>query len=683
MQRDGLEQLSRYTSPVIFSFRTRPLEWAFCSLLVFSVLWRGGKSIDATWIAAIVVSILFLCGWVSDRCDPAARSKRLQESMCPSWIHSLALAAIGWSILSYITSRTRNYGLDEVIRTIVYLLTFLWIVRLREQGKGEWMEKIFPQTIALTAVIAALAGIVIYLFQPVSRFTGMFFDPRFHTDYWPNAWAEFLLIALPMLLVCILRSGNKRMMWIAGGVLLLTALYLSYSRGGMLAFGGECLLLLLIVAIQARDSIPLSRQLRMNAVKIGAILIGCLFCVSILSVSLNAIRSTRYNVESISDKIAFKASEGASSVNERAQFWEQAVDMIREKPWTGYGPYSFRFVQPAGMTSVLATADHPHNAFLKIAAERGLPAAAFFTILILSILISGLYRVLRGNTMSTPLLTGALLAATGVLLHIMIDYNLQFMGIGLPFFALLGFLTPLYPATDARRASFVRWKTRRRLADASALVATLLLIITIREGWYLVTSSFGRHSAASGDSETAQQWFAISKAEMFSRDLLLSEAQIHLQRSATGAALKSISEYQTLNAYDARAWRLRGETLLLSGQYNEAIDAAENAYRLGKFTDVGILRLLLQTYEAGQSDAFKARKEEFDGLFRSFADAILQNTHFIALSQNVEELLKVSRLLSTAFPSDAQRYASIAREAHNHAKDERSIYAERTPGLLW
>jgi O-antigen ligase len=668
---------------MILSLRTRPLEWAFLALLVFSVLWRGGKSIDATWIAALLIAVIFLCGWLADRFDPAARSQRLQEGICPSWIRVTVLGIIGWTVLSYITSQTRNYGLDEVLRTATYLLTFLWVIRLRERGTVDWLERQLPAVLSLTALVASAIGIIVYLLQPVTRFTGTFFDPRFHTDYWPNAWAEFLLIALPMTLVMILRSSNRKLRWIGAATVLLTALYLSYSRGGMIAFSGECALFVLIASVQIRRSIPLRRQMRMNAVRLGALVIGSLLCAGILGLSLNTVRSTRYQIESIGDKVTFNASEGTSSVDERAQFWGQAIEMTKLKPWTGWGPYSFRFVQPAGMSSVLATSDHPHNAFLKMSAERGIPAALLFALLIGGVILSGLIRSFRSDALASLLPAGALLAVCGVLAHVMIDYNLQFTGIGLPFFTLLGFIAPVKAASDARRASFLRWKTRRRLSDISAFIALLLIIITIREGRYLVTSSFGRHAAAAGDTVNAQRWFTLSHAELFSRDLLLSSAQLHLQASETGAALTALDSYALLNSHDPRLWRLRGETLLASHDPKGAVQALERAYDLGKYTDVGILRLLLQAYGEAGSDQPKARKEEFDQLFRNFADAVLQNTHFIALSQNVEELLKVSRLLSGMFPIDAQRYQSIAREAHNHSIDERSRFASQTPGLLW
>lgn len=666
-----------------FSFRTRPLEWILCALLVFSVLWRGGKSIDATWIAILVVGFVFLCGWLADRFDPAARSQRLQETLSPSWVRITSIGIIVWTILSYVLSQTRNYGLDEVLRTVLYMLTFLWIVRLRERDSAQWMEFNLPRILSLTATGAALVGVFVYLFQPVSRFTGTFFDPRFHTDYWPNAWAEFLLMALPVTLLCILQAQEKRWKWMSAGVLLLTALYLSYSRGGMIAFGGQCAFLLIIGAAQSMQNAALKRQLRINAKKIIGTIVLVFIGAGMVAVVANAIRSTRYDVESISSKVTFTSAEGTSSVNERAQFWGQAIEMIKERPFVGWGPYSFRFVQPSSMTSVLATADHPHNAFLKIAAERGMPTAIFFLILIGGILIAAARRLLFEDATQSFLPVAAFLGVCGVLMHVMIDYNLQFVGIGLPFFILLGWIAPLRPPMDTRRASFMRWKMRRRLGDVVALITLITIIVTIREGWFLVTSSFGRHALAAKDIVNAQQWFSMSHGEMFSRDLLLSEAQLYLEQTETGAALTSLNAYAALNAEDPRVWRLRGEILLASNQFNQAVIALEEAYRRGKYTDIGMLRLLLQAYEAEGNQAYKARKEEFDGLYRAFADAILQNTHFIALSQNVEELQRVSRLLSAIYPSDAKSYASITREALVHAKDERSSYASRAPGLFW
>lgn len=106
------------------------------------------------------------------------------------------------------------------------------------------------------------------------------------------------------------------------------------------------------------------------------------------------------------------------------------------------------------------------------------------------------------------------------------------------------------------------------------------------------------------------------------------------------------------------------------------------AYALGKYTDLDILNLLLQTgHEPTVRTLLIPRKLEFDTLFSEYADAIEHNTHFIALSTNVEALMSVSRELSNLFPNDAQRYKQIARKASAHAEEERKQYTARALGL--
>lgn len=53
----------------------------------------------------------------------------------------------------------------------------------------------------------------------------------------------------------------------------------------------------------------------------------------------------------------------------RTELWSTALGMVREAPWLGVGPMHFSFRN-------FEWAAHPHNAFLQLAAEYGLPATA-------------------------------------------------------------------------------------------------------------------------------------------------------------------------------------------------------------------------------------------------------------------------------------------------------------------
>ena len=66
-------------------------------------------------------------------------------------------------------------------------------------------------------------------------------------------------------------------------------------------------------------------------------------------------------------------------------------------------------------------------------------------------------------------------------------------------------------------------------------------------------------------------------------------------------------------------------------------------------------------------------------LFRS----IENDSHYIALSPSVEELVAVIDKMSKLFPADAPRYEVLSAEVDRHAKDERARLQGTRSGVLW
>jgi len=679
--------------------RVRISEWAVLLLLAISILWKGGKGLEMVWLLGGLGASLTVFYWLSrsnrrrdtDRPLETRQGLILSRGELPLWLWAVALLYIGWTVLSYLFSTTSNYGVDDIIRSSGYVFLFLWVARLQIEQGSSVMNKWYPTVVAGAATVAAVVGIGVYILQPVNRFVGSFFDYRFHTDYWPNAWAEFLLLAWPMALLLAWRmNGDKKRFYIYAVLgLLFSTLFLSYSRGAFIAMAGQCVMaLILFTALTLRD-IRYRRLyktiIRSLGIKFAAVLVTAL----LLFAGINALRSNYHSVQSISEKVTFTAAEGRSSIDERAQFWQQANILAHQRPLVGWGPYSFRFVQPQYMKHVLATSDHPHNALLKLSMERGYPLALLFAVLfgsVMGISILSFFTTRKSFSAENDAFTMMCITSiTGVLLHNVIDYNLQFTGIGIACILCLGLLVrPAAPVMSDATVSFRRWKIRKYLAHADVILACGVLALCLWEGTFLVTSSLGRHAMAAGDYETALQWFGRSHYALFTRDLYLSEAQLFMQKQHLDDAEKSLERYEEQNAFDPRLWKLRGEVYLRREENDRAVTALSRAYDLGKYTDLGILRLLLESMRRnGKLEEYVPRKHEFDSVFSAYADAIEENTHFIALSQNVEELQAVSRILSQMYPIDEAQYKAIARSALNNARMERDRFAARTPGMLW
>lgn len=669
---------------------SRTGEGAVLSLLAFSILWKGGKTLEMTWLLALLAGFLSVASLAKRVFRARKTEDEAGDPHLAVWFMILAYAC--WTVLSYVLSETRNYGLDEVLRDVAVVILFLWAVRATVAERSPSFLKNFLNVVTWTTLLACLVGVAVYALEPVDRLVGTFFDYRFNTDFWPNAWGEYLLLAWPLVVLrAVIGPGKARCrMHSALLGLILGCLFLSYSRGSILALAGQIALVAALLTLLAFRDVRYRNKILTDVrfILIQACIVAAVALATFFA--SNAMRSVHFPVQSVSEKATFTASEGRSSIDERAQFWRQAWEASMERPWFGYGPYSFRFVQTEKAQGVLATSDHAHNVFLKLAMERGWPAAFFFSLIIAFTSLYILHKLFfvrraewsRENDARDVLLVTA---ALGVVAHNLIDYNLQFVAIKLPLWLIFAMLyAPAVAGRTNRTASFWRWKISRIAMKVEFLLALALLTVTCVEGYYLVTSSFGRHADAAGDKRAALEWYAKSDGELFSRDLLLSKAVILMDEGRTQEAGEALHAYAKLNPHDARVWKLLGILSLKRRDPALAYGHIRRAHELGRMTDLGITTLYLQSaLAAGKTEDLRARKTDIDTLFSQYATAIGRNTHFIALSRNVEELQTVARLLSQLYPSESKRYLEIARQAADHAAEERSRLSSRTPGILW
>ncbi len=694
------------------------LEWSVLLLLALSILWRGGKRLEATWLLAGLAVLLTFARWWNEPRDSDTPVTSVPRDL---WIAMMLFLL--WTVVSYVLSETRNYGLDEVIRDASCVLVFLWATRAGRNAptepSGRCIRRLIT-VISVTALVTCVIGTAVYILQPVNRFVGTFFDMRFDTDYWPNAWAEFLLLAWPIAVLWSRRFSPFVQSLTLG--MLFGSLFLSYSRGAFLVFCGQIVLWLLIAGVRwwisrgEENHTGWRSPTRTLIVALGALIIGAL-----LFTGVNAVRSRFHDVASVAAKATFTASEGASSISERSDFWEQSFALSLERPVFGWGPYSFRFIQPRLQTQVFATSDHPHNVFLKLAMERGWPAALLFLFILIRMLFPAASSLIRRKAVPrlravTPLfvhslrhygvqargaegaLRGAgedgppvslqmacLIAVSGVLAHNLIDYNLQFVGIALPVWLLLGLLVRAPLESAPLRSGYSPCGASNKCIRTFELTLTIVLAVTlVLEGRFLLLSSFGRHSESAGNLPVAIQWYDRASGELFSRDMHLSRAHLFLQQGNEHAARAALDDYAQVNDEDARLWILRGRLATSKGDSEEALRDYEIAMELGKLNYLEPLEGILTILATGAHPEVTAAQEaSFLALLRSFGSAILRNSHFIALSGSVETFERANALLRKLYPAESESLGEYGNSVLAHAEKERAAYASRSPGFLW
>ncbi|WP_248747506.1 O-antigen ligase family protein [Pseudomonas sp. MWU12-2037] len=200
---------------------------------------------------------------------------------------------------------------------------------------------------------------------------------------------------------------------------------------------------------------------QLSAVIVGGILYWLLFSVL-----------TGYLDMEVSNVVSDRLT---TSLSGRGPLWQQAWDMIRERPWLGFGPMHF-----ADIHNPIAA--HPHQAILQWASEWGIPS----TLLVMGLVGRGLWATLRlirersTSHESTDLLRLCLFASLiGALTQSMVDGVIVMPYSQLWLSLVVGWLIGLHVwrREPAKPNAFIHWSWM----GISSAAVLLLAYVAIRD----------------------------------------------------------------------------------------------------------------------------------------------------------------------------------------------------------
>jgi O-antigen ligase len=337
--------------------------------------------------------------------------------------------------LSFFFSKTPNVGFNELLKISATALSFISIALIARHKQA---LELVMKWLFIFVISSLLFGFFVYVNFPFSRFTGFFTSFSFGSGFYPNVWADFLIIAfLPLVFVNTFIWRNF-LLKILSYSLFFAAFFLSYSRGAWIAFLCGAFAFLTILIWRRAFVYKLLEKKKSNLRNLF-ILVFTIFLLSIaLIFSANLAREQAgFKLENLREKALFQADEANISVNERKIFWQKSIDLLPETPVFGFGPYSFPTIYSTVQSELLVFADHPHNLFLKIALENGFFALICLILFYIYTAYCSISRLSKTNDFVEFMLqTLAICILAAFLAHQMIDYNLNFISIawfyGLP-----------------------------------------------------------------------------------------------------------------------------------------------------------------------------------------------------------------------------------------------------------
>ncbi len=388
-----------------------------CVLITFAVLAHGAVE---PWSQAILetgAAALFL--WWSVL---LVTRKTSEISWSPLLWPLLGLVLLGLLQIFVPLSVYPNLTRMELLRVAVYLLLFFLFSQAFQTARHwagfTWFLILLGFSVAVFAILQDLTSNgKLYWFREL-RFGGIPFGPFVNRNHFAGLMELLIPIGLAILAV---RGVAKQMLPMVAlcTALPMGALFLSASRGGIVAFGCEILLLVGLLWLRRGEK----RQLLtfIAAIVLAGGLVGWLGVDQVLK-RFTAI----HNVE-VTESRRVSMMRGG---------WHIFVDNL----WTGTGLGTTISVYPRYETLYDGKiVDHVHNDHLEVLAETGIVGGICWLAFLGLTFGIGLKNLsIRNEPLTHAVQLGALVACGGLLVHGFVDFNLHIPSNALLFYLLAG-----------------------------------------------------------------------------------------------------------------------------------------------------------------------------------------------------------------------------------------------------
>jgi O-antigen ligase len=319
----------------------------------------------------------------------------------------LAVVALG-QLLLRATASSYQTRMDLNLLVAYAIVLFLAAQAFRnsdEWRKFVWFLMIFGFLVSVFGILQQLTfNGKLYWFREM-RYGGIPFGPYVNR----NHFAGFVELVLPVALVPLVLGKVRRERWFVVGLFALLpmgALLLCASRGGLISFGAELGILILLMLL---------RRTRGKHVLGG----GLVLLLAFLFVSWLGVKQVLDRFSSL-QSLEVTTGKRASM---RLDTWHIFLD----HPWTGAGLGTLQTVFPAYETNYDGkVVNHTHNDYLEGLAETGI-AGAFCAAGFLGVLFFVSLRQLlqRDKPFAAALHLSGLVGCSGFLVHSLADFNLH------------------------------------------------------------------------------------------------------------------------------------------------------------------------------------------------------------------------------------------------------------------
>jgi O-antigen ligase len=401
----------------------RALVLGLCALLIFAVLAFGAVEEWSTFAFEAGAAALFLL-WAANQLV----SEQLKLSKNPLYPPTFLFFGL---ILAQIALRRSAYGYVTKYETLQYVSYGIVLLIAAECVKEEDTRRLFAQVMGVFGVLYAIFallqqlrpnGKIFWIHSP--HFTsGLIYGSYVNHNHYAGLME--MLVPIPLVLsMGHIFTGAKRTLVGFCAVLMATTIFLSGSRGGMLAFVLE---IVLFAALALRKGRSLRTALGSMAV-----------CVSILALLIFVGKG----------QVLGRLGDLAPGI--RWDITQDCLRMFSHRPVLGWGLGTFPTIYPryrSFYTNLFI--NEAHNDYAQLLVETGLLGFGLMLWFLVRLYQYGFPTSRRWESQwGAAVSLAALLGCTGILLHSFVDFNLQIPANAALFYVLCG-LAASRPSTES------------------------------------------------------------------------------------------------------------------------------------------------------------------------------------------------------------------------------------------
>lgn len=322
------------------------------------------------------------------------------------------------------------------------MLAFVVTQTLHRSSQFELLAKLFTAYGVVVACFAVLQGMApngkLYWIWPLEQ-GGAIFGPYVNHNHYAGLME--MLLPFPLVLAAThFTNGNRKIAAAGIAALMAGSIFLSGSRGGMAAFVAQMVVLAVLMLRQRKGSWK-------QPLMLGAFLATVI--VFLVWIGGNE----------LTQRLASIHSEAREEINGgvRLGIDRDCLRMFAKRPFLGWGLGAFPIVYPEFRSFyTLFFVNQAHNDYLQLLVETGLAGfsiAVWFLVLVFRRSAAKLKN--WTETASGALTVACLLGCVGILVHSLLDFNLQIPANAALFYVLCA-LAACAPIQESQRRRVLR-----------------------------------------------------------------------------------------------------------------------------------------------------------------------------------------------------------------------------------